>query len=737
MSSDAPTPAPAPDLPLDPWLARHETPMQRRLRRVRPWPVGCVFIQRPGQGEDDIRRHFRLMKSLGFNALKQCLTCRGTDPRRVMHLALDEGVIPFWYGEAAWEEPTPDLLAELGLDPHLPIERLRTEPRGLQRQEAILRRRIDALAAAPPDDPSLEEPEQEAVLPGVPVTPDPELLDAAVPAFVDWLREQYGTIEGLNEAWNLHHCMISGPRGDGGIAPDAPLGWASWEALAAELPGVVNRERREFRRVRDVLRFKADLHLRRVRRGAQLQHRRDPLAPQRAGGEMGLFLPFASRCIDMAGIARVMSEFGSFYPSIHLSWHFEETGFEYVRPMYMQAAIAADWMKGGWSATWESTGGPQQFTGFDAPFVPAVREQVPGFTVDGPVMTQLMLSWIAAGFRGFGLWAWSTRTAGWEAGEYGLLDRNNRPTPRAQVAGRIGAACQKWRDELWEARKEPQVGVFVDWDSEAMWAAVSRCSRSILKSRGVLGRIGAARALINGNVPFEHVTADDLRAGLASRYRVILLPAVLAIAEDLWPILDRFVRDGGRLVLDAPGGWYDTFGRLLLSDDGTPFERLFGCRVSDTQFSRAGNAVWSVDGRTLDGGVFDLQPTGAGVRATFGHGAPAVTEHRLGAGTAVVIAWEASLACAREGQSWAEAQLRRHALGDVQPPIRCPDAIVYHLAAPAADHLFVISDGPARDARVEFDKPVRSWTDAITGEPVDLVRVRLPERSGRWLRGER
>ena len=148
-------------------------------------------------------------------------------------------------------------------------------------------------------------------------------------------------------------------------------------------------------------------------------------------------------------------------------------GFEVVRPVFMQAQIAADWAKGIWTATWESTGGPQYFSGGKSPFVAETRDRTAGFTVDAGTIAQLMLSYLAAGFKGFGFWAWNHRTAGWEAGEYALLDRNNQPTVRAVRAGQIGKAACRWSRELWAAHKEPLVGVLADWDNEAIWACMA------------------------------------------------------------------------------------------------------------------------------------------------------------------------------------------------------------------------------------------------------------------------
>ncbi len=726
----------------------HDGPMQAKFRRIKPWPVGCVLIQHPDWDLETIRTHFRCMRELGFTALKQCQVCSGTDKRTVMHMALDEGIIPWWYGEGGWEDPTPELLTGLGIAPDIATEALWEHPVWRDRQTRLLHARVDReadrLAAGRSvrhDDAQPDRKRGSAWVPSVQPTFNFEIDEEQKPLFLDWLKRQYGDIETLNLAWNTHHCMLPGSLrgtndGDGGAKP----GWSSWEHLAAELPGVVNSNFREYRRTRDVFRYKADNYINWLRDRMDDQLADDPVAPLRAGGEMGLFLPFASRGTDMEGIAELMRNRGSFYPSFHPAWHFEEVEFEGARPMYMQASLTTDWFKGGWNATWESTGGPQQMTGHKAPFVPAVRDMKPGFTVDEGIMRQLMLSWIAAGYRGFGLWCWSMRTAGWEAGEFNLLDRNYRPTGRARAAGAIGQTCRRLRAELWDARKEPCVGVFQDWDMEAFWAAASRGGRDFFKSEPIRARIGAARALINANIPWEHVTGSDLRNGLADRYRAIILPACLAIDPDLLTLLRGYVERGGRVVFDAPGGWYDYFGRVLRSDDGSPFERLFGCRLADMQYSRDTSRPWRIDGRSMDGTILDLQPTTATIVEPFDHSTPdeprpAVTSNRIGAGEAIVIAYEATRACWRPGNGETETTIARLAMGTHPPPYACDGAIVYRLAAPAADHYFLINDGEAAAVVLRTRARYRAAEDPVSGEPLTIdAPIALPAYSARWIR---
>lgn len=710
----------------DPFLralhdALHATPQQAKLRALRPWPVGVVFIERPGMTLAEIRGHFKLMKTFGFNCLKQCELCPETDRRAVLHAALDEGVIPWWYGEAGWEEPTPSRLRSLGLPADLAPEKLRTHPAWLARQERVHRARIDR--RDPP--PKVEAAHETDGLPGTLKRDAFGIAPEAAGLFTAWLRKKYGTVAALKTAWNFDHAMV-------GIRP-----WRTWPQVRKDVAAFVNAEKQEYRRMVDVFRFRADAHLEKIIHARDAQRAYDPDAPFRTGGEMGLFLPFAARSTDMEGLAGLMADGGSFYPSIHPGWHFEEVGFEFVRPIYMQSSLASDWFKGGWAASWESTGGPQQLSGGKAPFVPEVRDQVAGFTIDENTIQQLMLSWVAGGFKGFGQWCWNARSFGWEAGEYALLDRNQKPCARTVAAGRIGAACSRLRDELWSAAKEPLVGVFQDFEADAFYAALAVVGRDVYKHWPQRARIGAARALIDANVPWEHVTARNLRAGLADRYRVIYLPAALAIDSALLVLLRDYVERGGRVVLDTPAAWYGYDGRLLPTDDGSPFEKLFGTRIGDFQYSRANHVTRSIGRKVLEGFVLDLQPTTARVVEKFSRGGAAVTEHRLGRGTAVVIGYEASLGCWQPGNTWLQSQILRHVLEKSHSPYSCSGAIAYRLSAPTADHYFLMNDrNTATRARlVPLAYRYRAWEDPVSGRSLPRgAAVTIPACGARWIR---
>jgi beta-galactosidase len=692
----------------------HASPMQEKFRKLAPMPIGAVYVQRPGEGEKEIREHFSTMKKLGFNSLKQIMVVPGWTIEQVSLLALEEGIIPWWYGEGGWEPITDDLLRKLKIAVKTPLEQVRVHPKMQAYQNQVMRERVlktmEYIKTSPTGRPLRDA--------SVAFHPEVggrgfDLTDEGKALFVDWAKKQYQTLDKLNHAYNRHH-MMSGPS------------FSSWDEFSKSWERLGGNE---YRHLRDILRFKADHSLASIEKSVQEFNKFYGHAPFRGGGELGLFLPAAWYGVDLEGIAGKMTEYGSFYPSIHFAWHYNQVDHELVRPFYMQASLANDYFKGGWAASWEATGGPQQFSG---------GKSGNGFTVDEGTMTQFLLSHLAGGFKGWGLWAWSTRTAGWEAGEYSLLDRHNKVTPRAIKVGQIGQAAQKYRDELWQGRKEPLVGVLVDWDNDAIWAAMSVAGREGFKQKPIDARVGVSRALINGNVPFEYVTPTDIRKGLAPRYKVIYLPSILALNQDLLERLSGYVQQGGRLVLDMPSAWYDENAALLSTDKGTTFEKTFGTIINEYQYAGV-NKHYHLDQLLLQGFIADLTTTTAKATASFDNGKPAVTEHAFGKGTAVILGVEASGMTFKPGNDPAEKLLLRYTLGALQSPYTVQDAIAYRLAAPQADHYFLLNDGPPKTVTLDTRSyRYKTVTDAVTGEKLKLGEaIYLEGDSGRWLRFEK
>ncbi len=700
----------------------HDSPYQRRIKALAPMPFGVVFLPWAGITEGEIRQQFRTMKRLGFNNLKQLMPTPEWPQEKVMGIALEEGITPFWYGEAGWKPINAALLKELRIPAELSMAEIRQHPKMLAYQRDVLRGQISAAIEGGPflDAPGAGEK-------AFTHTPDPLVRAGDLPYFGKWLREQYPNPDAVARAWNEYEV---------GISTHPIKTWSDVDRRVEEMAkesSTPDAFGGEYGRVRDVLRYKALYHAQAIERRSLEFHRRFPDVPTRTGGEMGLFLPFAWRATNMQALANTQLNTGSFYPSIHFAWHFGEVHNEVARPIYMQASFAVDLFKGGWTGGWESTGGPQQLTGGKGSALDSFANA--GYTVNGGVMTQLLLSFLASGFKGAGLWTWNYREAGWEGGEYALLNRQLQPGERAIRAGQIARSSERFRDEIWASHKEPTVGILLNWDSDAIWSAISLRGRSHFRDYSMQARVGVSRALINKNIPFEYVTVDDLRGGLAARYKAIYLGGQIALDADLLRMLSAYVKQGGRVVLDSPGAMYDLSGKVQSTAVGTEFEKLFGAELADLQYSS--NVPQRLGGRQLTGFITEIHPTAATVVSRFMSGLPARVEHSFGSGKTVLLGWDASFELFEPGKAQAEEDLCAAILGSsIRILYRCQGAIVYRLSAPAADHYFFINDG--EDTSVLFDTPGYSYvsaSDALSGQTMQVgVPIHIDAHSGRWVR---
>ncbi len=693
----------------------HDSPTQQNFRKINPLPAGVVYIQHPGEGEAEIREHFRMMRSLGFNSLKQIMTIPGWTLEDIQLIALEEGLIPWWYGQGGWETITDELLRKLKIPIDADAKTIREHPEMVKYQTGVLRKRILRLK---------EYREMHGDIPkGGATAFDPtvgdrglDLTEAGEQLFTQWVKDEYKSIENLNEHWTLFHVGTGTP-------------FESWDDFNKNWKEKVAH--RNFKQKMDVFRFKAEHGVKNIAERCEILEEFDSDEPFRGGGEMSLFLPAAWYGVDMEKIADVVKDYGSFYPSMHLSWHFNLTNNEVVRPFYMQSSMMNDFFKGGWTGGWESSGGPQQFDGNKN------ASETNAYYFDDGTVLQLFMSQMAAGFKGFGVWCWSVRSAGKEGGDYALLDRNNQVTERARQLGLMAKAMERYRDEIWDAHKEPVVGVLLDWNNDAAWAAMSVRLRDDYRHYPIQARIGAARALMNANIPFEFVTSDDLKNGLAKRYQAIYLPSIIAMDREVFSILEKYTSDGGRIIMDLPGGKFDENTQLLPTGMGSTYEKLFGATLDNFQFSGSNKTV-ELAGRPWTGYIADFSVTKGKVMNEYSTGDPGIIENSYGKGSAVLIGLDLGRQCMAPGNELAEEILVSTALGEkLSSPYQCEGALVYRLSSPSADHYYFINDGVKKIVSFSSQFKYKSAADALTGEVVDLERISLRDDGARWIRMEK
>ncbi|MEM1328411.1 MAG: beta-galactosidase trimerization domain-containing protein [Bacteroidota bacterium] len=719
----------------DPYLTKlywqlNDSPMQQKLRSIKPFPVGVVYYQQRGHSLKDIQKEFQTIKDLGFTALKQIQLVAPDNPtdfeETVFRTAVETGLSPWYYGKGGWANIDEQLLQRLKIDIAFSEENMpeiQQHPKMMAHQNEVWRQRITRMKNKPPKPKGMGEPGRN----------NPWLPERLLPPFANWLETTYGDLETLKDAWN---CGFTGK-----------CTFSSFKEAAQLMEGEdfdqygngTGKLRHDFRRYRDAMKFQSELIVDNYQQTMDLYYRWDADEPERTGGHQ-LFENQAMNTWDLEAQAQTARIGGSFYSSIHLTHHFFLTDNEIILPVYWQARTVADMFKGGWAATWESTGGPTQWSGHQ------------GYTVDGNTMSQLAVAYLAAGLKGIGLWMWNSRGEGWEVGEYALTDIQGEPSDRAVVMGNFSKKLQEHRFELWEAMDEPTVGILYSWENEAMLGRLSLGQYDLntpvyktnrdreFRQFHTEARLGISRALTSHHIPFEYVTERDLDAGLAQRYPIIYLPYVLTLKQKHISILKNYVAEGGRLVADFPVLMLDEYGRLNKYLEADDLTELFGLQVAD--YYHSFNRPTILKGDTLDTqyGIFKLKDATA--IETFENGLPAILTHQYGKGEVLLFNFEASRMTYAPNNDAMERLLTYHTLGDIRPAYEVKNAnhgVVMCRAAPEADHYFIINDGAAETIQIQSDvidygRAVNVYTDEVLKKTANGFEVEVAERMGVWVR---
>ena len=266
---------------------------------------GAVLIARDDMSEETVRWHLRKMRELGFNSVKQFQDSDLWPTERLERVAWEEGLCPWWYGEGGWVGISDELCEELGIDPKAPIAEIRDNPKMIAYQRSVWKERIGrSLIRLNPEEQAGFNMGKRQELPSPrSFGPDATMPDNALPFFIEWLKYTYDNdLDKLSEAWNTQQ-----------YRPPSGAKFSSWEEVAEH--NAIQKGKwagRDYGRLSDVLRFKAAMKTENVKLLCEKTRERDPWEPNRVGGEMSLFLPFASRGTDMEDLADAVKETGSF-----------------------------------------------------------------------------------------------------------------------------------------------------------------------------------------------------------------------------------------------------------------------------------------------------------------------------------------------------------------------------------------------------------------------------------------
>ncbi|MEV1315146.1 beta-galactosidase [Micromonospora arborensis] len=415
--------------------------------------------------------------------------------------------------------------------------------------------------------------------------------DVSAAAFRGWLRERYGDLDRLNDAWGT--AFWSQRYGD----------WAEINP-----PRTVTAFANPTQQL-DFLRFSSD-ELR-----AQLRAEREVLKTL-------VRQPITTNFMIGMGVKQM--DYQSWADDVDLV-----SNDHYLTAADTQAhlglSLAADHTRGvaggdPWLLMEHSTSAVQ--------WQPRNVAKLPG------QLRRNSLAHVARGADGVLFFQWRASRAGAEKFHSALVPHAGPDTKVFREVCQLGADL-KALAEVRGSRVDADVAILFDW--EAWWGAEldSHPSADVRYD----DRLNALyRALWRAGVTADiiHPSAD------LSGYRLVLVPTLYLVRDADVAALHSYVESGGTAAVTYFSGIVDSNDHIRLGGYPGAFRELLGVRTEEFFPLREGEQVRLDDGSTADVWTEWLHPDGAEVLASYTDGplpgVPALTRHRVGDGAAWYVA---------------------------------------------------------------------------------------------------
>lgn len=501
--------------------------------------------------------------------------------------------------------------------------------------------------------------------------------ETSAAAFRIWLRNHYGRLDDLNEAW--------GTTFWGQLYGD----WSEIEAPLAA-PMAVNPAQQL-----DYLRFSSDAHLDNFVAERDIVHRLAPGVPVTTN-----FMISNCKWIDYRRWAAEVDVVAN-----------DHYLYADRRDSHVELAMSADLTRSvaggrGWMLMEHSTS--------------AVNWQPRNIAKRPGELRRNSLSHLARGAESALFFQWRASQFGGEKFHSAMLPHGGTSTRVWREVCELGAELSRL-DELRGTQVVADVGLVWDWPS--WWALELEWRPSVDLS--YLERVGA----FYDAVWRRHLTADFVDPeGDLSQYLTLLVPSLYLTTAKAAQNLSDYVRNGGTLVVSYFSGIVDQNDMVHPGGHPGAFREVLGVTVEEFLPLRSEDRVTLDNGAIGDVWAEHLVLDGAEAVRHYADGpaagAPAVTRHRYGKGTA----WYISTRLAAADLA---AVLREAGLPPTTPYDEVSDEVelVRRLGA-EHEYLIAINHGD-RDTALPGD-----GDELLTGTPV-VGRFAVPAGGVRVLRSPR
>ena len=323
---------------------------------------------------------------------------------------------------------------------------------------------------------------------------------------------------------------------------------------------------------------------------------------------------------------------------------------------------------------------------------------------------------IGAGAKAVVFWCFNARKAGFEGGEWGLVDQQGNPSPRLKAVEDTARILDEHAD-LFAAARPPRPDVWILHSEHS--GALGLLEGSLHAGDGVDNPrnpqmasdalCGAYLMCSELGLNVQFIDEAGFQRSEFAEGSLLLLPGATALDSGTLRAAEAFVRKGGTLIADGLVGYKDRNGGIS-PENRAVTDELFGAALVDIRAGREIEIALADTEAALPGWFLQCvlsEKGGAEVLGRFAGGEPGVVRHRLGAGTAARIGTVFFQNYFRQGQP-AYLALLRSLLPmperDVVLENPSHSLRMKRLCAEGADILILINTGETAPARLRFGR---------------------------------
>jgi len=357
---------------------------------------------------------------------------------------------------------------------------------------------------------------------------------------------------------------------------------------------------------------------------------------------------------------------------------------------------------------------------------------VHGTIVGSPVTPSDLQLWtwgmVARGARAINYYAFYPMNAGYESGGYGMINLDGTLTERSRVAGTVAKHIAENSDLLLQSRPEraeaaivfnPLVPLLGGYDEQGNRTAIHQAIA------------GYHRMFFERNLPLDVLSSRELAEDNLSSYKLLIVPYPLMLTTEEADLLKQYVAGGGHLFLEARPGWIDERGHAESKIPGFGLDEVLGVREQELIPGKEFQVKWGeVEFQSMTF-LEHFETTAPDAHAVAYHdGVPVAYERSFKKGSAIIFGSFA-------GQQNYRDPVSMHPLGDIlaqwahlsPPALVAPPLVELRQMQSPGGRLVFFFNHADKPAQVEFtrslEKPATAIREIVSGESQSVTGTAL------------